>query len=139
MPPTSYELSAQLSGFATEIRKGVTVALGQTLIADFQLKVSATAVQVEVTDIPTVVETEEEVKPTACPSGISPTCRLTAVTLSFTSLMPGVSNSSTLAGNSDFRVKQTPQSGLSFYGSNGRGNSITVDGGETNDDAGACV
>ncbi|MGB7943373.1 MAG: TonB-dependent receptor, partial [Terriglobales bacterium] len=36
----------------------------------------------------------------------------------------------------DFRVKQTPQSGLSFYGSNGRGNSITVDGGETSGDSG---
>ena len=33
-------------------------------------------------------------------------------------------------------MKQTPQSGLSFYGSNGRGNSVTVDGGEANDDAG---
>src|SRR4029077_7246587 len=36
----------------------------------------------------------------------------------------------------DYRVKQTPQSGLSFYGSNGRGNSVTVDGGEANDDSG---
>jgi hypothetical protein len=51
-------------------------------------------------------------------------------------LMPGVSNSNTIADNADFRVKQTPQSGLSFYGSNGRGNNITVDGGEANDDAG---
>ena len=33
-------------------------------------------------------------------------------------------------------MKQTPQSGLSFYGSNGRGNSVTIDGGEANDDAG---
>ena len=41
-----------------------------------------------------------------------------------------------LADDQDFRVKQTPQSGLSFYGSNGRGNSILVDGGETQDDAG---
>jgi len=54
----------------------------------------------------------------------------------FTLLMPGVSNSSTIANDADFRVKQTPQSGLSFYGSNGRGNSVTVDGGEANDDAG---
>src|SRR5208283_1216253 len=51
-------------------------------------------------------------------------------------LAPGVSNSNTVADNADFRPKQTPQSGLSFYGSNGRGNSITVDGGEANDDAG---
>ena len=51
-------------------------------------------------------------------------------------LAPGVSNSNTIADNADFRPKQTPQSGLSFYGSNGRGNSVTVDGGEANDDAG---
>jgi hypothetical protein len=56
--------------------------------------------------------------------------------LTFTLLAPGVSNSTRLASDQDFRVKQTPQSGLSFYGSNGRGNSVTVDGGEANDDAG---
>jgi len=56
--------------------------------------------------------------------------------LTFTALMPGVSDSTRLAGNLEFRVKQTPQSGLSFYGSNGRGNSVTVDGGEANDDSG---
>jgi hypothetical protein len=56
--------------------------------------------------------------------------------LTFSLLTPGVGNSNTIADNADFRVKQTPQSGLSFYGSNGRGNNITVDGGEANDDAG---
>ena len=56
--------------------------------------------------------------------------------LTFTLLAPGVSDSTRLAGDQDFRVKQTPQSGLSFYGSNGRGNSITVDGGETCGDSG---
>jgi hypothetical protein len=50
--------------------------------------------------------------------------------------MPGVADSRTLADATDFRVKQTPQSGLSFNGSNGRGNSVTVDGGEANDPAG---
>src|SRR5258705_8920549 len=50
--------------------------------------------------------------------------------------MPGVTDSTRVASDQDFRVKQTPQSGLSFYGSNGRGNSVTVDGGEFNDDAG---
>src|SRR4029077_14139787 len=56
--------------------------------------------------------------------------------LTFTLLVPGVSNSTRLASDQDYRVKQTPQSGLSFYGSNGRGNSVTVDGGEANDDTG---
>src|SRR5260370_11030046 len=51
-------------------------------------------------------------------------------------LDPAFSNYTRLASDQDYRVKQTPQSGLSFYGSNGRGNSVTVDGGEVNDDAG---
>ena len=50
--------------------------------------------------------------------------------------MPGVSNSNVIASNADYRVQQTPQSGLSLYGSNGRGNSVTVDGGEANDESG---
>ena len=54
--------------------------------------------------------------------------------LAFTLLMPGVSDSTRLAGDQDFPVKQT-QSGLSFYGSND-GNSVTVDRAEAGDDAG---
>ena len=50
--------------------------------------------------------------------------------LNFTLLLPGVADSTRLTDDQDFRVKQTPQSGLSFYGSNGRGNSVTVDGGD---------
>ena len=38
--------------------------------------------------------------------------------------------------DTDFRVEQSPHSGLSFFGSNGRGNSVTVDGGEVNDGTG---
>jgi len=56
--------------------------------------------------------------------------------LTFTLLLPGVSDSTRIADDQDFRVKQTPQSGLSFYGSNGRGNAVTVDGGDTGDDSG---
>src|SRR2546423_939687 len=40
------------------------------------------------------------------------------------------------ADANSFRVKQTPDSGLSFYGSNGRGNNVTIDGGEANDSGG---
>jgi hypothetical protein len=61
---------------------------------------------------------------------------IAAITLRLLCSRPGVSDSTRLAGDQDFRVKQTPQSGLSFYGSNGRGNSITVDGGETSGDSG---
>jgi len=56
--------------------------------------------------------------------------------LTFSLLAPGVSDSKALADSNSFRVKQTPDSGLSFYGSNGRGNNISVDGGEANDAGG---
>jgi hypothetical protein len=68
------------------------------------------------------------------PDGVLPISRRHYLT--FTLLIPGASNSTRLTDDQDFRVKQVPQSGLSFYGSNGRGNSVTVDGGEVNDDEG---
>src|SRR5215469_16081641 len=58
LPPGSYELTAQLPGFATGVRKVIAVVLGQTAISDFQLKVSSVAVQIEVPDAPPLVETE---------------------------------------------------------------------------------
>jgi hypothetical protein len=137
LPPANYDVSAQMSGFATEIRKGVTVAVGQTVISDFKLNPSKVATVVEVTGQPPVVETER-----GSQADIITQQYITDLPvdrrdyLTFTLLAPGVSDSTRLAGDQDFRVKQTPQSGLSFYGSNGRGNSITVDGGETSGDSG---
>ena len=48
--------------------------------------------------------------------------------LDFALLTPGVTSSDNINDSTDFRVAQTPQSGLSFGGNNGRGNSINVDG-----------
>ncbi|MGA7293607.1 MAG: TonB-dependent receptor, partial [Terriglobales bacterium] len=137
LSPATYDVTAQMSGFATEIRKGVIVAIGQTVISDFKLKPSKVATVIEVTDQPPVVETErgsqaDRISQTYIAD--LPIDRRDYLT--FTLLAPGVSDATRLAGDQDFRVKQTPQSGLSFYGSNGRGNSITVDGGETSGDSG---
>src|SRR5215472_11328616 len=137
LPPGSYELTAQLPGFATGVRKGIAVVLGQTVISDFQLKVSSVAMQVDVAAVQSLMETDRGSQADSVLelyiSGL-PIDRRDYLT--FTQFMPGMSNSNTLANNADFRVKQTPQSGMSFYGSNGRGNSVTVDGGEANDDSG---
>ncbi|MGB0035780.1 MAG: TonB-dependent receptor [Candidatus Acidiferrales bacterium] len=135
--PSDYDVSAGLSGFQTAVLKGVVVNVGQTTIVDFQLKLSRVAETVEVSATPPVVDTER-----GSQSDIVDTQYIADLPinrrdyLTFTLLVPGVTNSTRLAGDQDFRVKQTPQSGLSFYGSNGRGNSVTVDGAEFNDDAG---
>src|ERR1700739_1683976 len=36
LAPATYDVSAQMAGFATEIRRSVTVAIGQTMISDFK-------------------------------------------------------------------------------------------------------
>jgi hypothetical protein len=137
LPPATYDVSAELAGFATQIRKEVTVAVGQTVVSDFKMKPSQVATVIEVTDQPPVVETERGSQAdTISQQYIADLPIDRRDYLTFTLLAPGVSDASRLAGDQDFRVKQTPQSGLSFYGSNGRGNSITVDGGETSGDSG---
>lgn len=137
LPPVAYDLSVAMPGFESQIQKNVVLSLGETLVLDFRMKVSAGKEVVEVSSEPAVVDTAR-----GSQAGVIEARSINELPierrdyLTFSLLMPGVSNSNTIADNADFRVKQTPQSGLSFYGSNGRGNNITVDGGEANDDAG---
>ena len=137
LSPSTYEVSAALPGFATELRKNVPLAIGQTVVSDFRMKPAQVATVIEVTSEPPVVDTERGSQADRISQEYIADLPIDRRDyLTFTLLAPGVSDSTRLAGDQDFRVKQTPQSGLSFYGSNGRGNSITVDGGETGDDTG---
>ncbi len=137
IPPATYTLTVRIAGFQTEVLKGVMVNVGETTIADIHLTVASSATQVEVNAEPPVVETERGSQANTLKQQYIEDLPIDRRDyLTFTLLMPGVSDSTRLADDQDFRVKQTPQSGLSFYGSNGRGNSITVDGGESQDDAG---
>ncbi len=137
LQPAAYSLSVSKSGFQTELAKNVVVNVGQTSTVDFPMKVSQVSEQVEVTAELPVVETERGAQANVM---TEQTIRDLPINrrdyLTFTLLAPAVSDSTRLSSDQDYRVKQTPQSGLSFYGSNGRGNSVTVDGGEVNDDAG---
>ena len=137
LQPAVYNISVAKSGFQTELMKNVTITVGQILTLDFHMKISQVSEAVEVTTEPPVVDTEK--------TGQAETINQQYIQdlpinrrdyLTFTLLAPAVSDSTRLASDQDFRVKQTPQSGLSFYGSNGRGNSVTVDGAEANDDSG---
>ncbi len=137
LPPATYTVTIRASGFQIEKIKDVIVTVGQTLVLDFHLKISTGSQIVEVTTEAPVVETERgHQADTISEQYIKELPIDRRDYLTFTLLMPGVSNSTRVASDQDFRVKQTPQSGLSFYGSNGRGNSVTVDGGEANDDSG---
>ena len=137
LPPSAYELTSRHGGLQTEIQKGLEVQVGETSTVDFHMAIAGATVQVEVSAEPLAIETSRGSQANTISQRYIDDLPISRRDyLTFTLLLPGVSNSNTIADNADFRVKQTPQSGLSFYGSNGRGNSVTVDGGEFNDDAG---
>ncbi len=137
LEPSAYSVTAEAQGFQATTRQNIVLTVGETDVVDFRLPLSTVTQTVEVSSELPVVETERgHVADTVTQDFIKDLPIDRRDYLTFTLLMPGVSNSTRLAGDQDFRVKQTPQSGLSFYGSNGRGNTVTVDGGEANDDAG---
>ncbi len=137
LPPSTYDLTSRNAGLQTQVQKGLLLQVGDIATVDFHLALAGASAQVEVSAEPLAVETTRGSQAdTVSQKYIEDLPISRRDYLTFTLLLPGVSNSNTIADNADFRVKQTPQSGLSFYGSNGRGNSVTVDGGEFNDDAG---
>jgi len=137
LPPATYDVSVQQAGFETQVQKSVIVTVGQAASADFHLKVGEVSTEITVTtEAPTIDTTQGKQADTISQQYITDLPIDRRDYLTFTLLAPGVSDATRLAGDQDFRVKQTPQSGLSFYGSNGRGNSITIDGGETSGDSG---
>ncbi|MCC6589104.1 MAG: TonB-dependent receptor [Bryobacterales bacterium] len=135
--PGMYELRVEKQGFDTKVTRDVQVSVGKLHDVEIKLSVGEQRQVVEVTHEADLVESQKTQQSNTLDQQYVRNLPIDRRDyLSFTLLAPGVADSSALADNSDFRVVQTPNSGLSFYGSNGRGNSITVDGGESNDAAG---
>jgi hypothetical protein len=136
--PGTYKVEVAAKGFVTEIRTNVSVTVGQASVIDFMLNVgSADPVTIDVTESPSLVGTERSSQSTNIDEKA---IRGLAIDqrdyLTIARLGPAVADSEALADNNDFRVVQAAQSGISFNGNNGRGNSINVDGGEANDSGG---
>ncbi|MBI3949127.1 MAG: TonB-dependent receptor [Acidobacteria bacterium] len=137
LPPSKYEVKAEAEGFITQVKKDVELTVGQIAVLDFQLQVGVATEVIEVTTDVQLVETERTQQANTIQERYIENLPINRRDyLDFTLLAPGIVDSDAFADNTDFRVAQTPQSGISFYGSNGRGNNIMVDGGEANDDAG---
>jgi hypothetical protein len=59
LQPGEYEIAASKQGFATLLRKGVTLAVGQRAVADLDMQLSATTSTVTVEANSSVVETDK--------------------------------------------------------------------------------
>ncbi len=135
--PGEYEVLFELENFQPELIQGVRVGVGQVIVLDAELQVGPIFEVMVVEGGASLLEPERSQQATSL---FDESIRNLPIDrrdyLTFALLAPGVVGSAALADGTDLRVKQTPHSGLSFFGSNGRGNSVSVDGGEVNDASG---
>jgi len=137
LPPSQYEVKAEAVGFSVQVRNNIEVKLGETVKVDFSLQVGMTHLSITVTASQPLVDTARISQSGTISERFIRNLPIDRRDyLAFTLLAPGVADSSAMADDMDFRTIQTRPSGLSFYGNNGRGNSVTIDGAEINDSAG---
>ena len=128
LPPGTYRLTADITGFVTETRDQVVLLLGQSVTMDFQLKVAGAAESITVSaESPVVAVTHTEVSSVVNQQQIENLPINGRNFISFAVITPGVT------------TDRTPQqgasatSGLSFTGQRARSNNIMVDGLDNND------
>jgi Carboxypeptidase regulatory-like domain len=136
--PGTYELRASAAGFGGQILTPVPVTVGNFRTVDFELKPGPPApVTINVTESLALAESQRSSQADTIDAGTLRDLPMDRHDyLSIARLVPGVADSDALADVNDYRVVQAAQSGISFHGNNGRGNSIIVDGGEANDSGG---
>jgi hypothetical protein len=129
--PSSYDLKVEAAGFAGSTTR-IELTVGQQANIPIKLAAGKVEIQVDVVAGAEVVETNRTEQ-----SSTVDTRQITNLPinrrnfLDYALLTPGVTSSENISDAQDYRVAQTPQSGLSFGGNNGRGNQVAVDGAET--------
>ena len=130
LPPTTYTVKIESSGFAPKTFNNVQLEVGQQLALDVNLAIGDVGAVVDIAaGEQALVDTERTQQSTVISARQLNNLPINRRNfLDFALLTPGVSDADNVNDSTDFRVAQTPQSGLSFGGNNGRGNSINVDG-----------
>ena len=138
LPPSTYTVKIEANGFATKTVNNVLLEVGQQSALDIELSVGQVGSVVDVlSGEQQLVDTERTQQSTVISSRQLNNLPINRRNfLDFALLTPGVTDSDNINDSTDFRVAQTPQSGLSFGGNNGRGNSINVDGSTTDTPSG---
>ena len=128
LPPGTYTVVCELTGFTTEKAEHVTLTLGEWRMLEFNLRVAGTTEEVRVSEQAPLVDIQNtSVSSVVSQEQIESLPINGRNFISFSVITPGVT------------VDQTPQqgasatSGLTFAGQRARSNNITVDGLDNND------
>ncbi|MCX6609511.1 MAG: carboxypeptidase-like regulatory domain-containing protein, partial [Acidobacteria bacterium] len=140
IPPGIYKLRAEADGFTSKLIENIEVRVGDVISLMVQLPISTLQTEVVVTaDIGSVEVERTQQANTIEQSRINNLPINRRSYLDFALLAPGVVETTSLVDDSSYRPIQTPNSGLSFGGSNGRGNGFFIDGLENFSNAGGGV
>jgi hypothetical protein len=130
LQPSTYTVKVEAPGFAAKTINNVQLNVAQQAALDVDLAVGGVGAVVDVAAGEQLLVDTERTQQSSVISARQlnnlPINRRNF--LDFALLTPGVTDADNINDSTDFRVAQTPQSGLSFGGNNGRGNSINVDG-----------
>lgn len=132
LPPGSYEVKVEKTGFNTQVKRGITLTVGQVAVVDFEMALGAIK-EAEVIDTATpLVETERTQQSSTITQKLILNFPINGRKfLDFARLTPDV-----VEEPSTITSAQTPAmttSGLSFSGLNARGNNLQIDGVDNND------
>ncbi len=124
LQPGTYNMKVEAGGFVIHHLTNINLNVGQTANIPVSLSVGGVQAEVNVTAGADIVEVERTQQ-----SSVINEKQISSLPinrrnyLDFAMLTPGVSSAEKINDSTDYRVAQTPQSGLSFGGNNGRGNS----------------
>lgn len=128
LPPGTYTVRAELTGFTPQLQQGIQLALGAAVDLTVTLAVAAAQEQITVTAESPIVDTQKTAVSTVVSQQQIESLPINGRNfISFSIITPGVT------------TDRTPQqgasatSGLTFAGQRARSNNITVDGLDNND------
>ncbi len=128
LPAGSYDITAELSNFATQVRKAVTVQVASTVTIDFTMKVSPQTEIITVTGETPLVQTTTSDVGQVITSALIENMPLNGRKFQDLSLLvPGTRSSNY------YDPTKTEVGGISYGGATGRNVIINVDGGDNND------
>lgn len=129
LPPGSYRLRVESPGFSTVVLDDVAVRVGDIVVLNVPLKVGDVATEIDVKAEVPLIETERVQQANTIEQGRIRDLPINRRNyLDFALLAPATADTTDLVDGTDLRPAQTPQSGISFGGGNGRGNGFFIDG-----------
>src|SRR5262249_20773793 len=132
LPPGRYEVKVEVSGYNTQVKKGITLTVGQIAVVNFEMALGVIGdVEVINTDAPVMDTGRAHQAATIIQMSINSLPINGRNFLGFAKLTPGVVEESPAVASA--QLPALPTSGLSFSGQNGRANSVLIDGVDNND------